>query len=296
MREIHYSLVASDKEPRVERYKTNTYIFSYPCDSHYDCTPYKVELPKGAFKIECYGAGQFAGGGYTSGILYVEDKLTIYLYLGGQSVYIGNDENILKHVFNGGGTGHLRNSREGNGATDVRLHYNSDWSNFESLKSRIMVAGGSGGKECGLGGVGGGINGGDGQSGYCSGDTGYYQKPGSGGTNTNGGYGGLNGTFGYAALSISSASVNRNCGGGGYYGGGSSFDSGTGAGGGSSFISGYFGCDAIAKNSTEEKIYHTGQSIHYSNISFVNTVMKNGNETFIQPTRPLTPSYRWPQC
>ena len=98
-------------------------------------------------------------------------------------------------------------------------------------------------------------------------------------------YGELNGTFGYAALYLGETSLNRNLGGGGYYGGGSSIDIGAGAGGGSSFISGYFGCDAIAENSTKGKIYHTGQSIHYSNITFVNTVIKNGNETFIKPNR-----------
>ena len=282
MPSLIYSLVDSNKEAKVEKYKSNVYIFSYPCESNYECSPYKVELSKGAYKIECYGAGSKAGGGYTSGILYIETQLTIYLYLGGQGIY--NDKSIDKHVYNGGGSGNIF-SYEGNGATDVRLNYSSDWSNFESLKSRIMVAGGSGGSECGLGGVGGGINGGDGQPGYCAGDSTDYNKPGFGGTNTNGGYGELNGAFGYAALYLGDTVLSMNSGGGGYYGGGSTFDAGAGAGGGSSFISGYFGCDAIAENSTKGKIYHTGQSIHYSNITFVNTVIKNGNETFIKPNR-----------
>ena len=285
MPNLIYSLVGSNKEPKVEKYQSNVYIFSYPCASRYECSPYKVELSKGAYKIECYGAGSKVGGGYTSGILYVETQLTIYLYLGGQGTYLSYAGSpSTKHVYNGGGSGNIF-SYEGHGATDVRLNYSSNWSNFESLKSRIMVAGGSGGSECGLGGVGGGINGGDGQSGYCINNPEYYNKSGFGGTNKNGGYGSFNGTFGYAALYLGETSLNNNLGGGGYYGGGSSLDGGAGAGGGSSFISGYFGCDAIAENSTQGKIYHTGQSIHYSNISFVNTVMKNGNETFIAPNR-----------
>ena len=282
MRGIHYSLVDSSKEPTVEKYQSNFYIFSYPCESKYVCSPYKVELSKGAYKIECYGAGNSAGGGYTSGILYIENQLTIYLYLGGQGTGINDDKSIDKHVYNGGGTGYFHASNEGSGATDVRLNYTSDWSNFDSLKSRIMVAGGSGRSECGIGGVGGGINGGDGQSGSC---TSYYSKPGFGGTNSNGGSGGLNGNFGFATLYLDQTLLNMNSGGGGYYGGGSSRDAGAGAGGGSSFISGYFGCNAITENSTKETIYHTGQSINYSNISFVNTVMKNGNEEFMKPDR-----------
>lgn len=41
--------------------------------------------------------------------------------------------------------------------------------------------------------------------------------------------------------------------------------------GGSSFISGHEGCDAI-----DEQGKHTGQSIHYSNKSFTNTLMIDG--------------------
>lgn len=48
------------------------------------------------------------------------------------------------------------------------------------------------------------------------------------------------------------------------------------AGSGSSFISGHEGCDAIAQNSTEGNITHTGQSVHYSQYKFTNTVMIDG--------------------
>lgn len=58
--------------------------------------------------------------------------------------------------------------------------------------------------------------------------------------------------------------------GGGYYGGGGTKWHSQG-GGGSSFISGHNGCDAITAEGT-----HTGQSIHYSNLYFTNTIMIDG--------------------
>ena len=56
---------------------------------------------------------------------------------------------------------------------------------------------------------------------------------------------------------------------GGYYGGGSSSDTGSGADGGSSFISGFQGCDTISEESkSQTKII---QSIHSSGIVFFAT-------------------------
>ena len=69
-------------------------------------------------------------------------------------------------------------------------------------------------------------------------------------------------------------------GGSGYYGGGSGSDTAnnvSSGAGGSSFISGHNGCDAIKKESTEDNIIHTGESIHYSGLYFTNTVMIDGN-------------------
>ena len=51
---------------------------------------------------------------------------------------------------------------------------------------------------------------------------------------------------------------------------------GSGAGG-SSFISGYTGCNAIEEISTSESISHTGNSMHYSGLSFVDSKMIAGN-------------------
>ena len=64
-------------------------------------------------------------------------------------------------------------------------------------------------------------------------------------------------------------------GGSGYYGGGSVGHGG--AGGGSSFVSGFYGCDAILEKSTANAIVHTGQPNHYSGKVFYNGIMIAGN-------------------
>jgi hypothetical protein len=53
---------------------------------------------------------------------------------------------------------------------------------------------------------------------------------------------------------------------------------GSGAGG-SSFVSGYNGCDAITEESTENNIIHTGNSLHYSGLSFIDAQMISGNSS-----------------
>lgn len=83
------------------------------------------------------------------------------------------------------------------------------------------------------------------------------------------------GTFGSAGPTGGSSSG----GGGGYYGGEGGYDvswSPSGGGGGSSFISGHQGSNAIAKDSTISNIIHTNQPIHYSKMSFKDSVMIDG--------------------
>ena len=60
---------------------------------------------------------------------------------------------------------------------------------------------------------------------------------------------------------------------------------GSGAGG-SSFISGYTGCDAIEEGSTSDNIIHTGNSMHYSGMSFIDGKMIGGNSSM--PTQDGT--------
>ncbi len=250
----------------------------------------------GNYKIELWGA---SGGGsknlysYTSGIIYLNSRFTLYIYVGGK----GADTNGSGiGGYNGGGnTNHYSGycGPSGGGATDVRL-VGGEWDNFDSLKSRIMVAAGGGGGNdndetydyYGNSGNAGGLYGYDGTLKTYE----YYADVGKGGTQTSGGaqasqYPGSTsvstaGGFGIGGIGGSNRRDTQNgggCGGGGGYYGGSG---GSGivmgimpSGGGSSFISGHDGCDAILEASTASSIKHSGQSEHYSHLVFKDTVM-----------------------
>ena len=96
---------------------------------------------------------------FNSGILEVKDKLTLFVFVGQKGEKQG------KNIFNGGGQGQY----SGGGATDFRL-VNGSWFDFQSLKSRIMVAAGGGGADSGEpGGHGGGLVGLSDPKGYSEG-------------------------------------------------------------------------------------------------------------------------------
>lgn len=247
----------------------------------------------GIYKIELWGAqGGYetvdpeyypgAYGGYVSGEINLNKNTTLYVYVGEQPV-----GKVYNGGFNGGGNSAYDGSG-GGGATDIRLD-NSGVLDFNSLKSRIMIAaGGSGGYDVS-----------DGVAGGLIGYKRLYDNDGEGGTQTSGGTGGdvtdrtscvydftaggpsnglsENGSFGKGG----NANYLGTGGGGGYYGGGSGTfmcdaDGGGSGGGGSSFVSGHSGCDAISSTSTASNIVHTGQSIHYSGYSFINTKVIDG--------------------
>ena len=174
----------------------------------------------------------------------------------------------------------------GGGATDIRLT-NGDWDNFNSLKSRIMVAAGGGGRGYHSSGsyypgAGGGINGQDAYGEH------KWTFAGTGGTQTSGGiaynstkFVETNGLFGKGGKGYGSYDGGGG-GGGGYYGGsGGVVDSGSG---GSSYISGHSGCKTITSTSTSTNISHSSSPNHYSGKVFTNTVMKAGNESMPSPT------------
>jgi hypothetical protein len=113
----------------------------------------------GIYKIELWGAqggGNTSGGkgAYTSGNITLSEGENIY-------VYVGNKPSITDATYNGGGLGNNPHypTYAGGGATDVRLN-NGNWDNLTSLRSRIMVAAGSGGFEGYAGGTQGGPGGG----------------------------------------------------------------------------------------------------------------------------------------
>jgi hypothetical protein len=123
--------------------RTNEYVsLPFPCSDSTDCTHYSVTLEAGRYSLEVWGAQGgndttypdtcFGGrGGYSKGTVQLRTKTTIYVYVGGS------------------GTGSLDNSNYGpaggGGGTDIRLQ-SGLWNNTNGLKSRIIVAGGGGGR------------------------------------------------------------------------------------------------------------------------------------------------------
>lgn len=279
-------------------------IFSYTGDYQTFTIPanaiYKVEL-WGAGGNICGASGK---GGYTSGEIEFNKDTELYLYVGGQGTSItkaGSAEDAVG--YNGGGapdnSGYTSGDARcgGHGATDIRL-VSGEWDDFESLKSRIMVAGGGGAYSQAYGGASGGLNGYAGEDRLSSTTGEITSCSGTGGTQTSGGIGsysstfkgqGENGSFGKGGAGFNYASG----GGGGYYGGagGARNTIDGGGGGGSSFISGHNGCVAIKETSTSDAIEvvedSTGIacdngttditcSYHYSGYIFTNTIIIDG--------------------
>ena len=211
---------------------------------------YSYSFLPGSYLFEVWGAaggGSLPGyGAFVSGILTIKSQQQLYFYIGQKG------KNGASEAYNGGGIGTSGGSG-GGGATDVRL-INGTWSNFDSLKSRIIVAGAGGGsqqtayqKQGGSGGIEKGDYGSITATGITISEGGQQTRGGKGGTGT---WSGLDGEFGKGGRG-SVSNENGNGGGAGYFGGGGSGTSpqkvGSGAGG-SSYISGYSGCQAILEN------------------------------------------------
>lgn len=253
-------------------------VFDYPCDSFSVCSPYNVTFAPGKYMFECWGAAgrgiKHGKGAYTSGVLSIASKKTLYIYIGATGLY----NSALKTTGSG--------SPSGGGATDVRFDYHDHWYDMNSLISRIMVAAGGGGSEwyTSIGGDGGAPNGGQSFTSQVNSPTSsVFSTPCYGATSTKGGYCpstyridgvdwvGLSGSFGIAGYSDTSKDMGG-FGGGGYYGGASTDYSGGGSGG-SSFISGHPFCTAV-KNKIPVEL--ADNPIHYSGISFFSPSMIEG--------------------
>lgn len=230
-----------------------------------------ITLPKGTYKLECWGAqGGYTGGlgGYSHGTLKLAEETPLFLYVGGQppTDHSGG--------FNGGGKGCYREYDEdytycygGGGGTDIRLLQ-------DSLYARVIVAGGGAGKTSHGSAIatvcyGGGLTGGCGLSN-------------GGGTQTAGGYStdsAKSGTFGKGNDSVSGTNYNYGCGGGGggWYGGGANYYSDGStyynyAGGGS----GYVYTESTATN------YPSGCLLNEAYyLAEAETI--GGNQTFVNP-------------
>ena len=240
-------------------------VFEKVTDFSYTGAEQAYTVPaSGYYKIELWGAsggssmGTGGKGAYVSGEIYLNKNETLYFYVGQYSSYVSSScySTNSNNSFNGNEKGSCVG---GGGATDVRL-VSDVWYNFDSLKTRIMVAAGGGGAYySGSGGYGGTLTGGAGIGNSSSSTT----TAGLGGSQTSS-------SFGVGTAATSS-------GGGGYYGG-NGYSAGN-SGGGSSFISGYSGCNAISESSTSSNIIHTGQPNHYSGKVFNNAQMIAGNDS-----------------
>lgn len=257
----------------------------------------------GTYKLELWGAsggnfGTYTGGlgSYVSGYTYLNKGTVLYLYIGGAGI-----EGTNVGGYNGGSgltSGEEAYGSPGGGATDIRT-VGGSWDNFESLKSRMIVAAGGGGANnrnvtsasnmtlygAGNGGAGGGLIGYDGESINYQATSNYASynshTVGTGGNQNVGGNSvehnssdtilstNLTGGFG----KVLNLNTSQSGAGGGWFTGGNSVNGG--AGGGSSYISGHSGCLAINPSSTESSISMKTNS-EYDGYHFDNTVMIDG--------------------
>lgn len=239
-----------------------------------------ILLPKGTYKLECWGAAALkpsskpGKGGYATGTLALDSPTTLYLYTGGQpSTTVKN--NYMYGGWNGGGASYQKStsgdSGAGGGASDICLVASAVTldSNYRyvrtdaSYKSRILVAGGAGG----------GYSTSSTYVGYRSG--GYCPSKTTSQTTYIGGMtaaGSINSTsnqviggFGYGATAKYTGD-DHSGGGGGWYGGGSQGDSY--GGGGSSFAwSSTYASYAPSGYSVPTSMYLTNVNFIYGNAS-----------------------------
>lgn len=239
-----------------------------------------ITLPKGKYRLECWGAqggyrnsSTYGGkGGYSAGTITLTEKTLIYLYSGGA----GNTGKTAGG-FNGGGKRQGYNG--GGGGSDIRI-------GTDSLYARVIVAGGGGsdGAPSKTGMYGGGTTGGSttqsyGNGGYGGTQTGVSSsswQTTSQSTSTTAQSGAYAG-FGFGGNGIARESGYGGAGGGGWYGGSgaypdSSGDDDRGGGGGSGYI----------YTSTSASTYPSGcllNSQHY----LENATTLAGNAAFTSP-------------
>ena len=235
-----------------------------------------ITLPKGQYKLECWGAqgGNYSSyqggyGGYSAGTLTLSKKTIIYLQTGGK----GSDSSI-NGGYNGGGKG-VSSGCGGGGASDIRIEQ-------DSLYARVLVAGGGGGSGitsgCSGKGAGGGVSGLEGYQNTVS-VTGS-NRSGGGASQTEGGisWNSIASTKGSFGQGGSAYQYSCGGGGGGWYGGGGAYDNdsdsdGRNGGGGSGYI----------YTSTSASTYPSGCLLN-SQYYLENATTLAGNTAFTSPT------------
>ena len=265
--------------------QSDSYTFHYPCSSPLSCSPIKIRLPPGKFKIECWGAQggtvkNVGGGkgGYSVGTIELNEYVNAFLNIGAQGYSCNDGDFCVSHnTFNGGGSGQnhyyeeeYRYCASGGGGTDIRFIRNT-------MNHRVIVAGGGGGSGSGTGqynlplydGAGGGLNGLNGtrselSSDYREGTGGKQDKAGAAADFPDFG----KGSFGYGG----DAKTDASGGGGGWFGGGAGKQSACGGGGGSGFV-------------LNESYYSVPSSYAFKNKEFVftNVELLDGSNSFPSP-------------
>lgn len=231
-----------------------------------------IALPKGIYKLECWGAqggysssnsgievGMGGKGGYSVGTITLNQKTPIYIYAGGVGSISGNGK--ADGGFPNGGSSWASDTSEGagggGGSSDIRI-------GTDSLHARVIVAGGGGGggEDNETGGYGGGETGGASGSGTPGSQTapsGYF---GIGGHTSYDGGGGGGGWYGACPVGGQTTPATSNSG-----------DDTSGSPGGS----GYVYTSSTAKN------YPNGcllNSTHY----LTNAKTIAGNTSFTSPS------------
>ena len=263
--------------------------WKYPYNTAKGCYTFTA-TDAGTYTMECWGAAGGASldegssvantqslGAYTKGSISLTKDQTLYVYVGGVGA------NALEHKnvdggWNGGGAGHRdigddESGGAGGGATDIRLT-SGTWSDFASLKSRIMVAAGGAGKDY--------HNQSTGQWGYAGGLESKSMKYATKATQTSGYKFGIGADATRYGGTVSGSDTGSSGGGGGYWGGNVSnssvqdngYHSGTG---GSCYISGFSGCRAVKSSSTSQSnISFETHANHYSGLKFSSSEMYDG--------------------
>lgn len=213
---------------------------------------YNMQLSKGTWQLECWGAqggGEYGGlGGYASVTIVVTEPTTIFIVAGSQPTDYSGGFNGGGHSASYSGKGGTCWGYGGGGATHIAL-VTGVLSSLENNKNQVLVVAGGGGGAYyytdasstsytdeplsnGYGGYGGGLTGGDGGVAQPGSKDAY---PGLGGTQTEGGaiqqgdtgskYNPTPGSFGQGGNGNTLTSTGSNspnhggAGGGGWYGG-----------------------------------------------------------------------------
>lgn len=278
----------------------------------YSGTYKSITLPKGTYKLECWGAqggngtaspsnnSQLFGGkgGYSYGVFSPTSDTVLYLYSGGQgATATGSTLSGPNGGYNGGGAGSRNGSNNSNtqtsggggGATHIAITSGLLNTLSSSTASILLIAGGGGGAggwygsfsiQSSDGGYGGGNSGGSAANG------GGYSV--SGGTQSSG--------YSFGQGASASTHVDQGGGGGGYYGGycstGTSDSNICGGGGGSGYIntSKLTSASTIAGNSSFTSPTGTFETGHSGNGYIRITVQPISNWTY-STTSISAPTY-----